>query len=61
VLEIPTPRWSTYDSARNGLPLSGDVLANYSNFKISNPLYHNKEIPYDKNREGLIDSLVAYV
>ena len=25
VLKIPTPRWSTYDSARNGLPLSAHV------------------------------------
>jgi len=25
VLEIPTPRWSTYDSARNNLPLSEHV------------------------------------
>ena len=27
VLEIPTPRWSTYDSVRNNLPLSTLVPA----------------------------------
>ncbi len=27
--------------------------ANHSNFEIGNPLCHNKEIPYVKNRAGL--------
>jgi hypothetical protein len=25
VLEIPTPRWSTYDSARSGLPIPATI------------------------------------
>jgi hypothetical protein len=40
VLEIPTPRWSTYDSARNGLPLSDAVPATIQERAWSSPIWY---------------------
>jgi hypothetical protein len=50
VLEIPTPRWSTYDSVKSGLPIPEGIPATLQERAWSSPIWYTPAAKRPKNK-----------
>jgi hypothetical protein len=60
VIEIPTPRWSTYDAVRNGLPLNPAVPATIQERAWTSPIWYTPSADMVKKADfypGLVEKL----
>ena len=56
VLQIPTPRWSTYDAVRAGLPLLTDVPSTIQEHAWSSPIWYTPAEVGEHDQDAVVGS-----